>query len=265
MRNSKDRTSVRQNAEYTTSCKHEANLRRNPTLHFQVGLILALLVAIFFLEVKMPEKAYNPPVIDYDSEEAIWDEQFQVEKKVVEVVVPKIKEPVPAQPQLPDEATPVPNESVLSETVLKGTTEVEPDTPLIDPNAVAYVEPDEPDEEVGFLVIEEVPLFPGCEGLDTNDDRKTCMSSKINKMINKKFNTSLGEKLGLNGVNRIFVQFTIDKKGNVTKVKTRGTHDKLEKEAKRVIKLLPQMQPGKQRSVPVGVIYNLPITFKIED
>ena len=267
MKNSQDRTDVRQNVEYTASRKHEANLRRNPTLHFQVGLILALLVAIFFLEVKMPEKAYNLPTTDYDPEVAVWDEQFQVEKKVVEITVPKIEEPAPAQPQLPDEVTPVDDDTVLIESKLEGTSEVESDTLLVDPGVVDYVDTvDEPEEEeVPFRRIEEVPLFPGCEGLDTNDERKACMSSKINKIVYRKFNTSLGEELGLRGINRIYVQFTVDKGGYITKIKTRGPHAKLEKEAERVIKSLPQMQPGKQRSMPVGVVYNLPITFKIED
>ena len=261
MKNSKDRTDVRQNVEYTASRKHEANLRRNPTLHFQVGLILALLVSIFFLEVKMPEEAYNPPVRDDDSEEVVWDQQFQVVKKVVEVAVPKIEEPTPAQPQLPDEVTQVSDETVLIETVLKGTTEVEPDTSLVDPVIVDYVDDVDPVEDVPFLVIEEAPLFPGCEGLDTNDERKACMTSRMHRLIKKKVNPNLASDLGLNGINKVFVQFTVDKSGNITKINARGPHTRLEKEAERVIKLLPKMQPGKQRSVPVGVIYSLPIVF----
>ncbi len=264
MKNSQDRTNVRQNESYTASRKHAANLRRNPTLHFQVGLILALLVAIFFMEVKMPTRAYKADTMDYDFEEAVWDENFQVQKKVVEVKIPEIKEPAP-QPKFIDEVTQVKDDTELIESVVKGTSEVAPDEPIVDPGKVEYVEFVEPVADVDFRVIEEVPLFPGCEGLNSNAERRDCMSSKISKFVNKKFDTDLGADLGLTGINKIFVQFTVDKTGNIVKVKSRGPHDKLEEEAARVINLLPQMQPGKQRSQPVGVIYNLPIAFKVQD
>ena len=265
MKNSQDRTNVRQNDSYTASRKHAANLRRNPTLHFQVGLILALLVAIFFMEVKMPTKAYKADSMDYDIEEAVWDQSFQAQKKVVEVKIPEIKEPAP-QPTFIDDVTQVKNDTELIETVLKGTSEPEIDTPMIDPNAgVTYIEIDDPIEDVDFRIIEEVPLFPGCEGLNSNAERRDCMSSKISKFVNKKFDTGLGADLGLQGINRIFVQFTVDKTGAITNIKSRGPHDMLEEEAARVINLLPHMKPGKQRSVPVGVIYNLPIKFKVQD
>ncbi len=266
MKNSQDRASVRQNTEYTASRKHAANLQRNPTLHFQIGLILALLVVIFFMEVKMPETAIKPDRQDYDWEEPVWDQQFQMEEQVVEVPEPAVEEPKLPEPQLPDEVKTVPDDHKLIETVIKGTSEPDVETPMIDPNAgVNYVEIDEPIEDVPFISIEEAPLFPGCEGLDSNEERKACMSSKISKFVNKKFDTDIGTELGLTGVNRIFVQFTVDKTGRVTNIQTRAPHDKLEEEAKRVIQLLPEMQPGKQRSVPVGVIYNLPIRFRIQD
>lgn len=265
MRNSKDRTRVRQNTEYTASRKHAANLRRNPTLHFQIGLILALLVAIFFMEVKMPTTSFKVDKQDYDWEEAAWDENFQIEKPVVEVPEPVIDEPKIPEPHIPDEFKEVPDHHEIVETVVKGNTEPEVDKPMVDPGKVAYVEPDEPLGTVIWKNVEEVPLFPGCEGLDTNEERKTCMSAKISKFVNKKFDTDIGEELGLSGINRIFVQFTVDKTGAVTNIKSRSPHLGLREEAQRVIELLPEMQPGKQRSVPVGVIYSLPITFQVQD
>jgi len=44
----------------------------------------------------------------------------------------------------------------------------------------------------------------------------------------------------------------------------RGPHARLEKEAIRVVELLPDMTPGKQRGRPVGVKYTLPITLVVE-
>ena len=264
MKNSQDGKHVRQNDAYKASRKHEANLRRNPTLHFQVGLILALLVSIFFLEVRMPTQALKAPSYDYDPEEAVWDEQFQIEKKVVEVPQPVFDEPKQPEPKLTDEVKQVENDYKIIESIVDSS-EIDKNDSMIDPNEVEYKQTTEIPDELPFPLIEEVPLFPGCEGLNSNEERRDCMSSKISKFVNRKFDTDLGADLGLTGINRIFVQFKVDKKGNITNIKARGPHNKLEEEAARVINLLPEMQPGKQRSQPVGVIYNLPITFKVQD
>ena len=265
MKNSQDCTSVRQNAEYTASRKHAANLRRNPTLHFQIGLILALLVTIFFMEVKIPEKAYKPDKLDYDWEEAVWDEQFQVEKQVVELPEPVVDEPKQPKPQLPDEVTEVPDDQKIIETIIKGTREVTPDEPMVDPTAVKYEDPVEEPAPVPIAFIEEAPIFPGCEGAKNNDERRKCMSSKVSRLISRKFDTDIGERLGLSGVHNIDVFFTVDAKGEVVNIKARAPHDKLENEAKRVLSLLPDLIPGRQGEKNIGVIYSQRIKFQIQD
>ena len=49
------------------------------------------------------------------------------------------------------------------------------------------------------------------------------------------------------------------------RVRSRAPHPRLEKEAARVINMLPKMKPGKQRGKPVIVPYSLPITFQVQD
>lgn len=123
-------------------------------------------------------------------------------------------------------------------------------------------------EEIGdvpFAVIEEVPVFPGCEGLATNEERKACMSQKVTEFINLNFNTSLGRELGLKGINRIYVQFRINDDGTVEVLGARAPHPDLQEEAERVVNLLPQMTPGKQKGQEVGVLYSLPISFKVSE
>ena len=117
--------------------------------------------------------------------------------------------------------------------------------------------------DVPFSVIEEVPVFPGCEDLASNDARKECMSNKVREFMNENFNTSLGKELGLEGVNRVYVQFKIAKDGSVEVLGARAPHPALQEEAKRVVNLLPIMTPGKQNGQEVGVLYTLPITFKV--
>ena len=117
---------------------------------------------------------------------------------------------------------------------------------------------------VPFAKIENVPIYPGCDK-SSNEKKRKCMSEKISKFVQRKFNTDLAGDLGLTGRQRISVIFKINKTGDVTGVRARAPHPRLEKEAQRVINLLPKMQPGKQRGVAVTVPYSLPIIFQVQD
>ncbi|MFC4633987.1 energy transducer TonB [Dokdonia ponticola] len=264
MKNSQESKDVRQNATYTKSRKHEANLRRNPTLHFQIGLILSLFVAILFIEMRMPTKALKGPSEGEPLEDVVWDQIFDVEQVQVEKITQK--QPPKSQVQQLDKLTEVDdNTKDIIETIIEST-EVDQDK-MISDNVLETTEVVKEEEDIVVTIntVQYVPIFPGCEGLNSNQERKDCMSSKISKIVNKKFNTGLGNKLGLTGVNRIFVQFTINDQGVVSDMKARGPHIALENEAKRVVDLIPNMTPGRQGDKAVGVIYSLPITFMIED
>ncbi|MDG5492865.1 energy transducer TonB [Psychroserpens sp. SPM9] len=113
-------------------------------------------------------------------------------------------------------------------------------------------------------VIEKVPLYPGCEYVYGNKDRKTCMSQAISKFVGTHFNTGIAVKNGLKGRHRIYVIFKIGKEGEVFNVQARGPHPALEQEAIRVIKLMPKLQPGFQKGKPVIVPYSLPILFQVQ-
>ena len=113
--------------------------------------------------------------------------------------------------------------------------------------------------DVPFAVIEQVPIFPGCEGAGNNDALKACFSEKTQAFVNRNFNKDLAGKLGLSGRQRITVQFKIDKNGHVVDVRARASHPELEEEAKKAVMSLPQVTPGKQRGQNVGVLYALPI------
>ncbi len=123
---------------------------------------------------------------------------------------------------------------------------------------------DKKTEDVPFAIIEKVPVYPGCGGED-NKTLKKCMSEKITAHVSRKFKKKVITKLNLSsGSYRISVQFKIDKKGNVVNVRARSDYPELEKEAIRVVKTIPKMEPGKQKGENVGVLYSLPILFKTE-
>ncbi len=121
-----------------------------------------------------------------------------------------------------------------------------------------------PKDNVSFAIIDQAPIFPGCEKLEKSL-QKLCLQNKIKTYVNKKFKTRIATKLGLKpGMKKIYVLFKIDKNGNVTDIRARGPHKKLEKEAIRVIKSLPSMVPGKNNNKTVGVKYTLPITLFVK-
>ena len=128
-------------------------------------------------------------------------------------------------------------------------------------NEVAEIE--EIVEDVPFAIIEDIPVFPGCEK-GTKAEKKACFSSSIRRHINKKFDISLANDLGLTeGKKRIFVMFTISETGEITDIQSRAPHPRLQQEAERLVKSLPKITPGKQRGRPVRVKYSLPITFEV--
>ena len=119
--------------------------------------------------------------------------------------------------------------------------------------------------DFSFAVIDTAPIYPGCESEVNNAAKKRCMSSKIQKFVQKKFNTDLASDLGLEGIQEIFVNFKIDKTGNITNVQARAPHPKLKQEAIKAIMALPKMTPGKQGGRTAGVLYSLPIRFQVEN
>lgn len=62
----------------------------------------------------------------------------------------------------------------------------------------------------------------------------------------------------------VFIRFVVDSIGKVDKVEVlRSVEYDLDKEAVRVVKMMPQWQPGTQGGKNVTVNYTLPIRFKL--
>ena len=262
MKNSKDSSTVRQNSNYSSTTKHDANLRRNPTLHFQIGLILALLASIFFIEMRMPEKAVVVPDVEVDIENVFTIDQVQVETKPKAIEKKEAQKLQAELSEIIDEVEKAEDTDPIEETVIEPTDPMD-DTPMVNPGDVEVVEPIE--EIVSVMLVEQVPLFPGCEGLSSNTERRDCMNTKISKFVSKRFRTDKAENLGLEGENQIYVLFTIDNQGKVKDIQARAPHQALEEEALRVTDLLPDMTPGKQGGQDVSVKMALPIKFIIQD
>lgn len=73
------------------------------------------------------------------------------------------------------------------------------------------------------------------------------MSKKVQEFVQSNFNTGLAGELGLEGRQRIFVQFKIDRTGKVVDVRARAPHPKLEAAAIDVIQSLPNNDARKAK------------------
>ncbi|AUC83360.1 hypothetical protein [Lacinutrix sp. Bg11-31] len=120
-------------------------------------------------------------------------------------------------------------------------------------------------DEVSFAIIENVPIYPGCDEKLSRSKLRRCMSSKISAHIGSEFNLGLATKLNLpTGYVRIHATFKIDKNGKAIEIQARASHPELKKEAERVLALLPKMiKPGIHKGQPVVVSYSLPIKLAV--
>ena len=121
---------------------------------------------------------------------------------------------------------------------------------------------DKQDKVVPFGIIEEVPVYPGCEKVPKSELRK-CFQEQIQRHIARNFRyPKEAQKRNIQG--RVFVQFMIAKEGCVTAIRTRGPHPLLESEARRIISLLPRISPGLSDGEKVNVPFSIPIIFKLQ-
>ncbi|HZW63120.1 MAG TPA: energy transducer TonB [Flavobacteriaceae bacterium] len=232
----------------------KANVGRNSALYFSIGLALMLFLTNFAINYKN----YDNSLIDIGK--LNLDDELEEEVPITEQLQTP-PPPPPPPPAAPEVIEVVEDEEEVEETVIEST-ETSQEEEIVE---IEEVEVEEVEEEVDvpFAVIENVPVFPGCES-GNNDQKRKCMSDKIAQFVNKNFNTDLAADLGLSGRQRINVIFKIDKTGEIIDVGARAPHPALEREAVRVINKLPKMQPGKQRGKAVRVPYSLPIIFQVE-
>ena len=117
---------------------------------------------------------------------------------------------------------------------------------------VKFVPNDKPviqDGEI-FTVVEEMPQFPG--------GMMECM-----KFLSKNVNyPAEAQKAGVEG--RVIVQFVVKKDGKLADAKVvKGVHPELDAEALRLVGLMPDWIPGKQRGKAVDVKFTIPIMFRL--
>jgi protein TonB len=112
------------------------------------------------------------------------------------------------------------------------------------------IKEEEPEPEP-FVVVEEMPMFPGGQ-------------VELMKYINEHVvYPEVAKENNIQG--RVIVRFCVTSKGSIDQVSVlKGVDPELDKEAMRVVSELPPFKPGRQGGKPVPVWYMVPITFQLK-
>lgn len=230
---------------------------RNSSIYFAIGLNIMLFLSWQALEYRTYEK--NDITIDFVEMESEFEEEIPIVNTNTPPPPPPPAAVVQESIQIVDDVEEV-EETVIESTEIGQDDAVE--ERIIDV-AEVEVEEIEEDVQVAFAVIEDVPVFPGCEGL-SKQATKDCFQKKIQEHVAANFNYPQ-TALDLRIQGRVSVVFIIDKTGHITGIRSRGPDKILQNEAERIIRILPKMKPGLQRGKPVKVAYAVPIFFKYQE
>ena len=216
-----------------------ANVERQTGLFgnfFLIGLVVSVGLVIIAFQWRSYERSQKKMSSDIKVPE---------ESQIAEVTKQKKKKPKPPAP---------PEIEVVEDDV-----EVEDDQPEVQSaDMVEDMSVDLPsgggeeteEESKIFVAVEKQPEFPGGK------------SELFRYLRNEIEYPRSARQAGIEGT--VIVNFVVNKDGSITDAKVgRGVTDKLNQEALRVVKQMPDWNPGKQRGKPVRVRYRVPIRFSL--
>ncbi|HOK38652.1 MAG TPA: energy transducer TonB [Bacteroidales bacterium] len=224
----------------------KADLERRKFIFLEIGLILSLAICYIAFEWKSEELSTSS--LGELTSQDIFEEEIINTQQETPPEQPKPEQPEPEA--VIEELIVVDDDKVVENLNIDTEADEKTKTNINIVQTTFNVETEEEVEPISFAVVEEKPTFPGGE-------------AELLKFIAE--NTKYPEIAKENGIQgRVFVQFVIDKNGNVTNVTiARGVDPYLDAEAIRVVKMLPKWTPGKQRGKPVPVTFVVPINFKL--
>ncbi|MDA3890046.1 MAG: energy transducer TonB [Salinivirgaceae bacterium] len=218
----------------------KVDLRRYSGLFLEIGFVLSLGIMLLAFNITQQEKTISQfgELDDMVAEEEIIPITRQQE----------IKPPPPPEPPKATEVLNIVEDDVEIEDELEiEDTEADAETAV---EIVEFEEEEEVDEAQVFFIVENMPEFPG-----GNLELRKYIAQNVNY-------PDIARENGIQG--RVFVQFVVNTKGKVEKVKVvRGVDPALDREAIRVISNLPSWKPGSQRGKAVKVSFTVPINFQL--
>ncbi|MFY0651113.1 MAG: energy transducer TonB [Cyclobacteriaceae bacterium] len=216
--------------------KPKLDLERKRGMFFNIGLALSLAVVLTAFEWR-----------SHESELVVFepiDEEFEFVIEIPPTVIP----PPPPPPVQQVTIVEVPDIEEIEEIP-----DIEIDVEFDESNIIEVIEAEEP------------PIEEAEEYVDFASEMPSPMAGmrEYYKFISKSIKyPDHARRMGLEG--KVFVQFIINKEGEVTEIQTiKGIGGGCDEEAERVIALSPKWKPGKQGSKRVNVRMIMPIIFKL--
>lgn len=221
----------------------KADLEGKKTTWVLVGLVLIL--AAMFVAFEWSERDVQITA-DSGIVEASFDEEMI---PITEQEEPKQAPPPPEAPKVEEVLQIAENDADVEESTIQSS---EDNNQAVEIKYVPVeVVEEEPEEQQIFQVVEEMPEFPG--------GMAECLKFLAK---NIKYPT-IAQENGVQG--RVIVQFVVNRDGSIVDpVVMRSVDPYLDKEALRVIQMMPKWKPGKQRGKAVRVKYTVPVTFKLQ-
>lgn len=220
----------------------KANLEKTKTTNLLMGIIVAL--AVLFVSFEWGTK-----------EVKVFEETYDVivDPAVMPITFPEPPPPPPAPPAKVDiieSIKLVENEVETPETYTPGTEEGGEPVTIPSPGDIV-IEEEKPDENETFIIVETMPKFPGGDAA-----LMKFLAQSIKYPV-------VAQENGIQG--SVVCSFIIDKDGSIIDIEVlKGIDISLDREAIRVIGLMPKWSPGMQRDKAVRVKYTLPIKFRLQ-
>ncbi|WP_017732053.1 energy transducer TonB [Nafulsella turpanensis] len=217
----------------------KADLTRKSNLFFAIGLVVSIMLVIVAFEWKSYDE-----VVAVDM--GVAADNFE---ELIDIPITEQPPPPPPKIQQP-EIIEVPDEEVIEEEI-----ELDIDLEVVEEDVVEEIvfeeAPEEEPVEQIFEVVEQQPTPEG--GMEA-----------FYKFIAEELEyPAQAQRMGVEG--RVFVQFVVDEKGNVSDVKAvKGIGAGADEEAVRVIKQT-KWNPGMQRGRPVKVRMVMPVLFRLSN
>jgi protein TonB len=225
------------------------------------NVTLALLIGILILATAVITPYLNAKASENKSKRA----ERQVQIKMEKLDQPNEQAPPPPPPPPPPTdvvqqqkyVPPVVVDSIRPEDVKQLMTADQAQTEVKNTEVVEVqqqvkeeVQEAEPEQQP-FVVVEEMPMFPG------GDPALLAYISEHTQY------PEIAKENNIQG--KVIVRFCVTPKGGVSQVSVlKGVDPELDKEAIRVVNTLPTFKPGKQGGKPVPVWYMVPIAFTLK-
>ncbi len=221
----------------------KADLEGKFTTHLLAGAILAL--ALMFIAFEWSEREKRIAV-DSGITEVVFEEEII---PITEQEQPKQAPPPPEAPKVEEVLEIMDNDAKVEESTIQASDDTQKAVEV--KYTPVEVEEEEVEEQQIFQVVEEMPSFPG--------GTAECM-----KFLSKNIKyPTISQENGVQG--RVIVQFVVNTDGSIVDaVVARGVDPYLDKEALRVVSMMPKWTPGKQRGKAVRVRYTLPVMFRLQ-